>query len=114
MINSEDDDDDNTLMRELRVKDEKLTKEMYDAVLNPTDMLNVLLKKLQLYNETEVTLKDIRNKFIVGFMKVAVENRMMITQIKRDMDEQTSEIIKRIHKLEMKERERQEAEEESR
>jgi sugar-specific transcriptional regulator TrmB len=46
-------------------------------------------------------------------MKVAVENRMMITQIKRDMDEQTSEIIKRIDKLEMKERERQEAEEEN-
>jgi hypothetical protein len=83
-------------MRELRIKDEKLTKEMYDAVLNPTDMLNVLLKKLQLYNETEVTLKDNRNKLIVGFMKVAVENRMMITQIKRDMDEQISEIIKRL------------------
>jgi hypothetical protein len=113
MTNSEGDDDDNSLMRELRIKDEKLTKEMYDAVLNPTDMLNVLLKKLQLYNETEVTLKDIRNKLIVGFMKVAVENRMMITQIKRDMDEQTSEIIKRIDKLEMKERERQEAEEEN-
>jgi vacuolar-type H+-ATPase subunit D/Vma8 len=96
MTNSEGDDDDNTLMRELRIKDEKLTKEMYDAVLNPTDMLNVLLKKLQLYNETEVTLKDNRNKLIVGFMKVAVENRMMITQIKRDMDEQISEIIKRL------------------
>jgi hypothetical protein len=96
MTNSEGDDDDNTLMRELRIKDEKLTKEMYDAVLNPTDMLNVLLKKLQLYNETEVTLKDNRNKLIVGFMKVAVENRMMIIQIKRDMDEQISEIIKRL------------------
>lgn len=96
MTNSEGDDDDNTLMRELRIKDEKLTKEMYDAVLNLTDMLNVLLKKLQLYNETEVTLKDNRNKLIVGFMKVAVENRMMITQIKRDIDEQISEIIKRL------------------
>jgi hypothetical protein len=106
MTNSEGDDDDNSLMRQLRIKDEKLTKEMYDAVLNPTDMLNVLLKKLQLYNETEVTLKDNRNKLIVGFMKVAVENRMMITQIKRDMDEQISEIIKRIDRLEMKERER--------
>jgi hypothetical protein len=60
------------LMRELRIKDEKLTKEMYDAVLDPTDMLNVLLKKLQLYNETEVTLKDIRNKLIVDFMKVVI------------------------------------------
>jgi hypothetical protein len=104
MKNSEGDDEDNKLMRELRIKDEKLTKEMYDAVLNPTDMLNVLLKKLQLYNETEVTLKNIKNKLIVGFMKVAVKNRMMITQIKRDMDEQTRETIKRIDKLEMKER----------
>jgi hypothetical protein len=113
MTSSEGDDDDNSLMRELRIKDEKLTKEMYDAVLNPTDMLNVLLKKLQLYNETEVTLKDIRNKLIVGFMKVAVENRMMITQIKRDMDEQLVQIIKRLDNLEQKEKERQEKELES-
>jgi hypothetical protein len=113
MTNSEGDDDDNTLMRALRIKDEKLTKEMYDAVLNPTDMLNVLLKKLQLYNETEVTLKDIRNELIVRFMKVAVENRMMITQIKRDMDEQLVQIIKRLHNLEQKEKERQEKELES-
>jgi hypothetical protein len=110
MTNSEGDDDDNTLMRALRIKDEKLTKEMCDAVLNPTDMLNVLLKKLQLYNETEVTLKDIRNELIVRFMKVAVENRMMITQIKRDMDEQLVQIIKRLHNLEQKEKERQENE----
>jgi hypothetical protein len=48
MTNSEGDDDDNSLMRELRIKDEKLTKEMYDAVLNPTDMLNVLLKKFDI------------------------------------------------------------------
>jgi hypothetical protein len=113
MTNSEGDDDDNTLMRALRIKDEKLTKEMCDAVLNPTDMLNVLLKKLQLYNETEVTLKDIRNELIVRFMKVAVENRMMITQIKRDMDEQLVQIIKRLHNLEQKEKERQEKELES-
>jgi hypothetical protein len=113
MTNSEGDDDDNTLMRELRIKDEKLTKEMCDAVLNPTDMLNVLLKKLQLYNETEVTLKDIRNKLIVRFMKVAVENRMMITQIKRDMDEQLVQIIKRLDNLKQKEKERQEKELES-
>jgi hypothetical protein len=33
-------------MKELRVKDEKLSKEMYDAVLDPKEMLNVLLKKL--------------------------------------------------------------------
>jgi hypothetical protein len=41
-------------------------------------------------------------------MKVAVENRMLITQIKRDMDEQTAQIIKRLDNLEQKERERQE------
>jgi hypothetical protein len=100
MTNSEGDDDDNTLMRELRIKDKKLTKEMYDAVLNPTVMLNVLLKKLKLYNETEVTLSDPRNKLIVGFMKGAVENRMLITQIKRDMDEQVAQLTKRVDQLE--------------
>lgn len=67
------------LMNELRINDEKLTKEMYDAVLNPTEMLNVLSKKLQLYNETEAVLKESRNKLILSFTKVAVENRMMIT-----------------------------------
>ena len=54
-------------MKELRIKDEKLTKEMY-----------------------------------------AVENRILIMQIKRDMDEQTAHIIKRIDKLEQKEKEKQE------
>ena len=49
------------LMNELRINDEKLAKEMYDAVLNPTEMLNVLTKKLKLYNETEATLKESRN-----------------------------------------------------
>jgi hypothetical protein len=33
-------------------------------------------------------------------MKVAVENQMLITQIKRDMDEQVVQIIKRMEKLE--------------
>jgi hypothetical protein len=33
---SDRDDEDGKLMKELRIKDEKLTKEMYDAVLNPT------------------------------------------------------------------------------
>jgi hypothetical protein len=46
-------------------------------------------------------------------MKVAVENRMMITQIKRDMDEQLVQIIKRLDNLEQKEKERQEKELES-
>lgn len=97
-------------MKELRAKDEKLSKDMYDAVLDPKEMLSVLLKKLQLYNETEPVLKQPNNKLIVGFMKVAVENRMLITQIKRDMDEQTAQIIKRLDNLEQKERERQEKE----
>ena len=84
MTNSEGENDDNTLMRELRIKDEKLTKEMYETVLDPTEMLNVLLKKLKLSNETEVTSSGPRCKLIVDFMKVAVENRMLITQ--REMD----------------------------
>jgi hypothetical protein len=100
MTNSDGDDDDNTLMRELRTKDEKLTKEMYENVLDPTKMLNVLLKKLKLYNETEVTLSNPGNKLIVGFMKVAVENRMLITQIKRDMNGQVAQLTKRVDQLE--------------
>jgi vacuolar-type H+-ATPase subunit D/Vma8 len=97
-------DEDSILMNELRINDEKLSKEMYDAVLNPTNMLNILLKKLKLYNETEPALKEPRNKLIVGFMKIAVENRMLITQIKRDMDEQVEQIIKRIDQLEKREK----------
>jgi hypothetical protein len=96
------DDHDNRLMNELRIKDEQLTKKMYESLLNPDDMLNVLIKKLQLYNEIEVSLIESRNKLIVAFMKIAVENRMMITQIKRDMDKQVAQIIKRIDVLEEK------------
>ena len=87
-------------MNELRINDEKLTKEMFDVVLDPNKILNVLTKKLQLYNETEAALKESRNKLVVGFMKVAVENRMMITQIKKDTDLQVGELSKRIEKLE--------------
>jgi len=43
-----------------------------------------LLKKLQPYSETEAVLKASRNKLILEFMKMAVEDRMMITQIKND------------------------------
>ena len=43
-------------------------------------------------------------------MKIAVENRMLIKQIKRDMDEQTAQIIKRLDNLEEKDIERQEKE----
>ena len=53
------------LMDGLRRKDEKLTIEMFDVVSDPKEMLNVLLKKLQLYNETEAVLKESRNKLIL-------------------------------------------------
>jgi hypothetical protein len=96
-------DTDTILMNELRINDEKLTKEMFDVVLDLNKILNVLTKKLQLYNETEAGLKESRNKLIVGFMKVAVENRMMITQIKRDLDLQVGDLTRRIEKLEDKE-----------
>lgn len=87
-------------MYELRRKDERLIIEMFDAVLNPNEMLNVLTKKLQLYNEIEAVLKESRNKLIIGFMKVGVENRMMITQIKKDLDLQVGELFKSVEKLE--------------
>jgi hypothetical protein len=47
-------------------------------------------------------LKESRNKLVVGFMKVAVENRMMITQIKRDMDDRVTGITIRLDRLEEK------------
>jgi hypothetical protein len=98
------DDADTILMNELRINDEKLTKEMFDVVLNPNEMLIVLTKKLKLYNETEAVLKEPRNKLIVGFMKVAVENRMMITQMKKDTDLQVGDLTKRVEKLEEEEK----------
>jgi hypothetical protein len=65
------------------------------------DRTNVLLlKKLKLYNETEVTLSDPGNKLIVGFMKVAVENRILITLIKRNMNEQVAQLTKQVDQLE--------------
>jgi len=97
-------DTDAILMNELRINDEKLTKEMFDVVLDPNKILNVLTKKLQLYNETEAALKESRNKLIVGFMKVAVENRMMITQIKKDLDLKVGELTKQVEKLEGEEK----------
>jgi predicted transcriptional regulator len=97
---SNNNDADSILMDELRRKDEKLTIEMFDVVSDPKEMLNVLLKKLRLYNETEAVLKESRNKLILGFMKVAVENRMMITQIRKDTDLQVGELTRRIEKLE--------------
>jgi hypothetical protein len=64
-MTNDNDDPDSIPMDELRRKDERLTIEMFDAVLNPNEMLNVLTKKLQLYNETEAVLKESRNKIIV-------------------------------------------------
>lgn len=97
---NDNDNDDIILMNELRIHDESLTKEMFDVVLDQNKMLNVLIKKLQLYNETEAALKESRNKLVVGFMKVAVENRMMITQIKKDMELKVGDLAKRVEKLE--------------
>lgn len=57
-------DSDSILMNELRINHEKRTKEMYDAVLNPLEILNVLSKKLQLYNETEATLTCLLSFFL--------------------------------------------------
>jgi hypothetical protein len=59
-----------------------------------------MFKKLQLYNETEAVMKESRNKLIPGFMKVAIENRMMITQIKNDLDLQVGNITKQVEQLE--------------
>ena len=55
-----------------------------------------LLKKLQLYNETEAVLKESRNKLILEFMKMAEEDRMMITQIKNDLDLQVRDLTRRV------------------
>jgi vacuolar-type H+-ATPase subunit D/Vma8 len=53
-----------------------------------------LLKKLQLYSETEAVLKESRNKLILEFMKMAEEDRMMITQIKNDLDLQVRDLTR--------------------
>jgi hypothetical protein len=92
--------DESTLLNELRMKDESLTKEMYENPSEPDSVLNILMKKLQLYNDIEFALTEPRNKILVGFMKIPVENRILITQIKKDLDEQISLIIKRLDTLE--------------
>jgi hypothetical protein len=95
-------DSDSILMYESMRRDERLTIEVFDAVSDPQWMIHILLKKLQLYNETEVVLKESRNKLVVGFMKVAVENGMMTTQIKNDLNRQVEELAKRMEKLEVR------------
>jgi hypothetical protein len=98
--------DDSTLLNELRMKDESLTKEMYESPADPDSVLNILMKKLQLYNDIEFALTEPRNKILVGFMKIPVENRILITQIKKDIDEQIAQILKRLDALERVEKEK--------
>ncbi len=92
--------DGSMLLNELRIKDESLTKEMYENPSDPDSVLNVLTKKLQLYNEIEFALSEARNKILVGFMKIPVENRILITEIKKGMDERMELVIKRLDTLE--------------
>jgi hypothetical protein len=92
--------EDSMLLNKLRIKDESLTKEMYGNPSDPDNVLNVLTKKLQLYNEIEFALSEARNKILVGFMKIPVENRILITEIKKGMDEQIEQVMKRLDSLE--------------
>jgi hypothetical protein len=92
--------EDSILLNKLRIKDESLTKGMYENPSDPDVVLNVLTKKLQLYNEIEFALTEARNKILVGFMKIPVENRILITDIKKGMDEQIEQVMKRLDTLE--------------
>ncbi len=92
--------DDSMLLNELRIKDESLTKEMYENPSDPDSVLNILMKKLQLYNEIEFALSEARNKILVGFMKIPVENRILITEIKKGRDGQMAQVIKCLDTLE--------------
>lgn len=100
MTSSTSSPDDSMLLNELRLKDESLTKEMYENPSDSDSVLNVLTKKLQLYNEIEFALTEARNKILVGFMKIPVENRILITEVKKGMDEQIEQVIKRLDSLE--------------
>lgn len=100
MTSSTSSSEDSMLLNELRIKDESLTKEMYEKPLDPDSVLNVLIKKLQLYNEIESVLSEARSRILVGFMKIPVENRILITEIKKGVDEQMAQIIKRLDDLE--------------
>jgi hypothetical protein len=94
--------DEDKLMAELRNNDMKLSKEIYEKILDPTAMLNILIKKLQMYNQTEASLNIPVNRLILSSLKTGVENQMMITQIKRDMDEQFAQTNTRINELQKK------------
>jgi hypothetical protein len=94
--------DEAKFMAELRVNDDKLSKEMYEKILDPTSMLNILIKKLQLYNKIESSLNGPVNKLIIRSLKTGAENQMMNTQLKRDMDDQIAQINGRIDVLQKK------------
>jgi hypothetical protein len=94
--------DEARLIAELRINDDKLSKEIYEKILDPTSMLNILIKKLQMYNQIESSLNDPVNKLILSSLKTGAENQMMITQLKKDMDEQIAQINGRIDVLQKK------------
>jgi hypothetical protein len=94
--------DEDKLMAELRNNDMKLSKEIYEKILDPTAVLNILIKKLQMYNQTEASLSEPVNRLILSSLKAAVENQMMIIQIKRDMDQQFAQTNNRIDELQKK------------
>jgi hypothetical protein len=91
--------DEARLIAELRINDDKLSKEIYEKILDPTSMLNILIKKLQIYNQIESSLNDPVNKLIIRSLKTGAESQMMITQLKKDMDEQIAQINGRIDAL---------------
>jgi len=94
--------DEDKFMNKLRTKDEKLNKQVYEKILDPMAVLNILVEKLQIYRQIESSLNDPRNKLILDSMKAGIENKMMIIQIKRDMDEQFSKLNDRIDQLQFK------------
>jgi hypothetical protein len=94
--------DEARLIAELRINDDKLSKEIYEKILDPTSMLNILIKKLQIYNQIESSLNDPVNKLIIRSLKTGAESQMMITQLKKDMDEQIAQINGRIDALQKK------------
>jgi hypothetical protein len=93
--------DEDKLMAELRNNDMKLSKEIYEKILDPTAVLSSI-KKLQMYNQTEASLSEPVNRLILSSLKAAVENQMMIIQIKRDMDQQFAQTNNRIDELQKK------------
>jgi uncharacterized membrane protein len=94
--------DEARLIAELRINDDKLSKEIYEKILDPTSMLNILIKKLQIYNQIDSSLNGPVNKLIIRSLKTGAENQMMNTQLKRDMDDQIAQINGRIDVLQKK------------